>query len=99
MAINAATPKPKAEGLAIHRVNTHRRQGLAELRDYMGADEATWPYLVSLAVGAAGVALASFVGAAELAVGLGAAYVAYDVIARGVPLWDAIRAAEEEIKL
>jgi len=44
------------------------------------------------------VAIASLVGAAELAVGVAAAYVAYDVIARGVPLWDAIKQAEEEVK-
>jgi hypothetical protein len=81
-----------------YEMNRHTRQGLAGLRDTMGADEETWPYLVSAIVGAAGVAVASLVGAAELAVGVAAAYVAYDVIARGVPLWDAIKQAEDEVK-
>ena len=63
----------------------------------MSADEETWPYLVSAIVGATGVAIACVVGAAELAVGVAAAYMAYDVIARGVPLWDAIKQAEEEV--
>ena len=83
---------------AAHELNRNTRQGLAYLRDNIGADEETWPYLVSAIAGAAGIAIASFVGAAELAVGVGAAYVAYDVIARGVPLWDAIREAAEKIK-
>src|SRR5690349_19636531 len=99
MVIDPTTRKPENDRPAIHKLNPHRRQGLADLRDSVGADEASWPYLVSAFVGAAAVAIASFVGAAELAVGVGAAYVAYDVVARGVPLWDAIRQAEEEIKL
>jgi len=32
-------------------------------------------------------------------VGVAAAYDAYDVIARGVPLWDAIGRAEREVEL
>jgi hypothetical protein len=82
---------------ATYEINRHTRQGLAGLRDTMGADEETWPCLVSAIAGAAGVAIACVVGAAELAVGVAAAYVAYDVIARGVPLWDAIKQAEEEV--
>jgi hypothetical protein len=68
------------------------------VRDQVGATEESWPYVVSAVAGVAGIVLASMVGAAELAVGVAAAYVAYDVIARGVPLWDAIRQAEKEIK-
>ena len=45
-----------------------------------------------------GVAIASIVGVAELAVGLAAAYVAYAIIARGIPLRDTIKQAEEEVK-
>jgi len=41
----------------------------------------------------------SLVGAAELAIGVAAAYVAYDVIARGVTLWDAIREDEKETEV
>jgi deferrochelatase/peroxidase EfeB len=44
-----------------------------------------------------GVTLASLVGVAELAVGLGAAYAAYQMVAHGVPLWDALHEAEQEI--
>jgi hypothetical protein len=99
VAINPEMRTTERDRLAVHRLNPQRRQGLAGLRDSIGADEATWPYLVSTVIGAAGVALASFVGAAELAVGVAAAYVAYDVIARGVPLWDAIKQAEDEIKV
>jgi len=79
-------------------IKHHTKQGLAGLRDRVGAKEESWPYLVSAATGVAGLVLASTVGAAELAVGVAAAYVAYDVIARGVPLWDAVRQAEEEIE-
>ena len=86
----------KGEGGAAHR---HKRQGLADLTDSVGASEESWPYLVSAVVGAAGIGIASLVGAAELVVGVAAAYVAYDVIARGVPLWDAIRQVEEEVKI
>jgi hypothetical protein len=82
----------------VTRQLRHRQQGLADLRDSMGAGEASWPYLVSVVAGAVGIALASVVGVAELAVGVAAAYVAYDVIARGVPLWDAIRQAEREVQ-
>ncbi|MBV8773061.1 MAG: hypothetical protein JO166_12155 [Deltaproteobacteria bacterium] len=97
--MNPEIRKAENDGSSIHRHNPQRRQGLADLRDYVGADEASWPYLVSAIIGASGIALASFVGAAELAVGVAAAYVAYDVIARGVPLWDAIKQAEEEIRV
>jgi hypothetical protein len=53
----------------------------------------------SAAAGVVGLGLAVAVGAAELAVGVAAAYVTYHLVARGVPLWDAIRDAEEKIKL
>lgn len=99
MAMNPEARRAENDGPSIRRLNPERRQGLADLRDYVGVGEASWPYLVSAVIGAAGVGLASFVGAAELAVGVAAAYVAYDVIARGVPLWDAIKQAEEEIRV
>ncbi len=67
------------------------------MRDSVGIREESWPYIFSAAVGAAGVGVAVLVGAAELAVGVAAAYVAYDVVARGVPLWDAIRQAEQPV--
>ena len=98
MATQTTIPNHENAGRSVHRMSRYRRQGLADLRDSIGADEETWPYLASAIVGAAGVAIASLVGAAELAVGVAAAYVAYDVIARGVPLWDAIKQAEEEVK-
>jgi hypothetical protein len=95
---SATARKQENEHSIAHELNRHTRQGLASLRDSVGINEESWPYLVSAVIGAAGVVVASFVGAAELAVGVAAAYVAYNVIARGVPLWDAIRQAEEEIK-
>ncbi len=98
MAINAATANTEHGTAPSSKPNRYRSQGLSRLRDTVGADERSWPYLVSAVVGAAGIGLASLVGAAELAVGVAAAYVAYDVIARGVPLWDAIKQAEEEIR-
>jgi hypothetical protein len=98
MATSATIRKQENEHSVVPEINRYMRQGLAGLRDSVGANEESWPYLVSAVIGAAGVALASFVGAAELAVGVAAAYVAYNVIARGVPLWDAIRQAEQEIK-
>lgn len=65
---------------AEHR---HRRQGLAPLRDVVGVNEEAWPYFVSAVVGVAGAAVATCVGAAEIAVGVAAAYAAYNVVARG----------------
>lgn len=93
------TMDQKHAGSTNHDIAHHTCQGLSGLRDSMGATEESWPYIVSALVGVAGVGIASLVGAAELAVGIAAAYVAYDVIARGVPLWDAIREAEEEVKV
>jgi hypothetical protein len=97
MATQPTIQKQYDSNHTTYEINRHTRQGLAGLRDTMGADEETWPYLVSAIAGATGVAIACVVGAAELAVGVAAAYVAYDVIARGVPLWDAIKQAEEEV--
>lgn len=90
---------PKRQAPSARDIDRYRRQGLAGLRDSMGASEESWPYVVSALAGVAGIGLASLVGAAELAVGVAVAYVAYDVIARGVPLWDAIRQAEEEVRV
>lgn len=89
----------KHVGGTTRDINSYKRQGLAGLRDMLGASEESWPYLVSALVGVVGVGVASAVGAAEIAVGVAAAYVAYDVIARGVPLWDAIRQAEKQVEL
>jgi hypothetical protein len=90
---------PLRSEFMMHEVHRHTRQGLANVRNQLGVAEASWPYLLSAVAGVAGVGLAVAVGAAELAVGVAAAYVAYDVIARGVPLWDAIHEAEKKVKL
>ena len=88
--VSEATTRKQEDGPA--RVVSHYTyQGLAGLRDSTCVSEESWPYLVSAFAGVVGVGIASLVGAAELAVGVAAAYVAYDVIARGVTLWDAIR--------
>ena len=80
-------------------IHQYKHQGLARLRDRTGVSEESWPYVVSAFAGAVGVGIASLVGAAELAIGVAAAYVAYDVIARGVTLWDAIREDEKETEV
>jgi hypothetical protein len=96
--VSEATTRRRENG-AGREINQYTYQGLAGLRESTGASEESWPYLVSAFAGVVGVGIASLVGAAELAVGVAAAYVAYDVIARGVPLWDAIREAEKKVKV
>jgi hypothetical protein len=80
---------------AARGTHQYTYQGLSRLRDRTGVSEQAWPYVASAFAGSAVVGIASLVGAAELAVGVAAAYVAYDVIARGVTLWDALREVEK----